>query len=143
LLWGPWYFLPGFLTNRSSVSYCTESLTAQKTLWGNPKSNPRSFPYWNSAHGGGKGGGAYRRRDSSGEVFREVGEVMAVTSRYGSASEVVGVGWSTCAGGGVRRRRVFRPAHGETIQLVSRRSPVRRFGSSGEALLGLRAWGAS
>jgi hypothetical protein len=43
---------------------------------------------------------------------------MAVTSRYGSASEVVGVGRSTYAGGGVRRRRVLRPAHNEIIQLV-------------------------
>jgi hypothetical protein len=61
------------------------------------------------------GGGAYRRRDSSGEASREVGEV---TSRYGSVSEVVRVGRSMCAGGGVRRRRVFRPAHGEIVQLV-------------------------
>jgi hypothetical protein len=51
-------------------------------------------------------------------VSREVGEVTAVMLTYGSASEVVGVGWSTCAGGEVRRRRVFWPAHGETVQLV-------------------------
>jgi predicted dehydrogenase len=88
------------------------------TPWGNPKSNPRSFPYRNSTHGGGKGGGAYRRWDSSGEASREVGEVTAVTLRYGSASEVVGVGWSTCAGGGVRQRQVLWPAHGEIVQLV-------------------------
>jgi hypothetical protein len=41
-----------------------------------------------------------------------------VTLRYGSASEVVGDGRSTCAGGGVRRRRVSRSAHGEIVQLV-------------------------
>jgi hypothetical protein len=41
-----------------------------------------------------------------------------VTSRYGSASEVVGDGRSTCAGGGIRRRRVLRPAHGEIVKLV-------------------------
>jgi hypothetical protein len=90
----------------------------QKTPWGNPKSISRSFPYWNSTRGGGKGGGAYRRWDSSDEASREVGEVTAVTSRYGSASEVVEVGRSTCVGGGVRRRRVLRPAHGKIIQLV-------------------------
>jgi hypothetical protein len=88
------------------------------TPWGNPKSIPRSFPYWNSTHGRGKGKEAYRWRDSSGKASREVGEVMAVTSRYGSASEMVGVDWSTCASGGVRRRRVLRPAHGEIVQLV-------------------------
>ena len=48
----------------------------------------------------------------------EVREVTVVTSKYGSASEVVEVDWSTCAGEEVRRRRVFRPAHSETVQLV-------------------------
>jgi hypothetical protein len=43
----------------------------QKTPWGNPKSNPRSFPYRYSTRGGEKGGGAYQRRDSSGEVVDE------------------------------------------------------------------------
>jgi hypothetical protein len=32
---------------------------------------------------------------------------------------MVGVGRSTCAGGGARRRRVFRPAHDVIVQLVS------------------------
>jgi hypothetical protein len=50
-----------FLTNGPSGYFSTESLTMQKTPWGNPKSNSRSFPYWNSTHGGEKGGGAYRR----------------------------------------------------------------------------------
>jgi hypothetical protein len=118
LRYGPWYFIPAFLTNRSSGYYFTESLTMQKTSWGNPKSNPWSFPYWNSTRGRGKGGGAYRRRDSSGEASREVEEVTAVTLRYGSASEVVEVGRSTCAGRGVHQRRVLRPAHGEIVQLV-------------------------
>jgi hypothetical protein len=118
LRYGPWYFLPAFLTNRPSGYYFTNSLTMQKTPWGNHKSNLRFFPYGNSTRGRGKGGGAYRRWDSSGEASREVGEVTAVTSRHGSVSEVVGVCRSTCTGGGVRRRRVLRPAHGEIFQLV-------------------------
>jgi hypothetical protein len=65
-----------------------------------------------------RGRGAYRRRDSSGEVVDGVGEVAAITSRYWSASEVVGVGQSTRTGRGVCRRRVFRPAHGKIVQLV-------------------------
>jgi hypothetical protein len=92
------------------------------TPWGNPKYNSRSFPYRNSTCGEGKGGGTYRRRDRSGEASREVGEVTTVTLRYGSASEVVGVGRSTCAGEGVRRRRVLRPAHGEIVQLVAQKA---------------------
>jgi hypothetical protein len=44
--------------------------------------------------------------------------VTVVTSRCGSASEMAGVGGSSCAGGGVRRRRVFQPAHGGIDQLV-------------------------
>jgi hypothetical protein len=89
-----------------------------KTPWGNSKSNSWSFPYWNSTRGEGKGGGAYRQRDSSGEVSREVGEVTAVTLRYESSSKVVGVGRSTCTDGGVRQRRVLWPAHGDIVQLV-------------------------
>jgi hypothetical protein len=77
---------------------------AETPPWGNPKSNPRSFPYWNSTHSGEKGGRAYRPRDSSSEVSREVEEVTVVTSRYGSTSEMAGVGQSSCTGGVVRRR---------------------------------------
>jgi hypothetical protein len=98
------------------------SLTMQKTRWGKFKSNPRSFPYWNSTCGREKGGRAYWRRSSSVEVSREVKEVTTVTSRYRSALEVVGVGGSSCAGGGVRRRRVFWPAHGGIVQLVGSES---------------------
>jgi hypothetical protein len=76
----------------------------RKTPWGKSKSNMWSYPYWNSTLGGEKGGGAYRRRDSSGEVSRDVGEVTAIMSRYGPVSEIAGVGQSSCAGGGVRRR---------------------------------------
>jgi hypothetical protein len=94
----------------------------QKTPWGKSKSNLRSYPYWNSTRGGEKDSGAYRRRNSSGEVSREVGEVTAVTSRYGSASEMAGVGRSSCIGGGVHRRRVIRPAHGGMVQSVGSES---------------------
>jgi hypothetical protein len=104
----------------------------QKTPWGNPKSFLRSFPYWNSTHDGGNGGGAYRRPDSSGEASKKVGEVTAVTSRYGSASNVVGVVRSTCAGGGVHRRRVLRPTHGEFIGWLGRLDQVTRGGTREE-----------
>jgi hypothetical protein len=51
-----------------------------------------------------KGGGAYQRRGCSGEGSGEVRGSLAITSRYGSSAMVVGVGRSTCAGGGARRR---------------------------------------
>jgi hypothetical protein len=103
--------------------YSPESLTAQKTPWGDSKSNPRSFLYLNSVRGGGKGGGAYRLRDSSGEVSREVGEVTAVTSMCASSSEVTGVGGSTCVGGGVCRRQGLQPNHDD----IARSSVLGRF----------------
>jgi hypothetical protein len=149
-------------------------LTDQKTPWGFPNPNPRSFSQLNSTHSRRKGRKAYRRRDHSGEVTEGVGEVVTVTLMCGSSPGMVGVGRSTCAGGGVCRWRVFWPAHSVIVQLVSlggltrwhrggtqkefengaetysvhvRRwaEEVRRgwFGVSGEALLGLRAWGAS
>jgi hypothetical protein len=92
------------------------SLTIQKTPWGFTKPNPRSFPQLNSARGGGKGGGAYRRRDCTGEVVEDVGEVATVTLVCGSSPGMVGVGRSTCAGGGSRRRRGIRPAHSKIAQ---------------------------
>jgi hypothetical protein len=52
-----------------------------------------------------KGGGAYWRRDCSGEVVKGVGEVLTVMSMCGSSPAMVGVGRSTCAGGRARRRR--------------------------------------
>jgi hypothetical protein len=64
-----------------------------------------------------KSGGAYRRRGCSGEGSGEVWESLAITSRYGSSAAVVGVGRSACAGGGARRRRGIRPAHGTIIRL--------------------------
>jgi hypothetical protein len=92
------------------------SLTIQKTHWGSTKPNPRSFPQLNSSRIGGKGGGAYRRRDCSGEVVEGVGEVLRVTAMCGSPSGVVGVGRSTCAGGGARRWRGVRPNPGTIDQ---------------------------
>jgi hypothetical protein len=64
-----------------------------------------------------RGGGAYRRRDCSGEVVEDVGEVLRVTAMCGSPSGMVGVGRSTCAGGEAHRRRGVRPAHGAIVQL--------------------------
>jgi hypothetical protein len=66
-------------------------------------------PKSNSTRGGRKGGGAYRRRDCSGEVAEGVGEVLRVTAMCGSPSGMVGVDRSTCAGGEARRRRGVRP----------------------------------
>ena len=92
--------------------YSNVSLTVQKTPWGSSKPNPRSLPQFNSSRGGRKGGGAYRRRDCSGEVVEGEGEVLRVTAMCGSPSGMVGVGRSTCAGGGARRRRGVRPIQG-------------------------------
>ena len=64
-----------------------------------------------------KGGGAYRRRSCSGEGSGEVRGSLAITSRYGSLAVVVEVCWSECVGGGARRRRGIRPAHGAIIRL--------------------------
>jgi hypothetical protein len=63
-----------------------------------------------------RGGGAYRRRDCSGEVAEGVGEVLRVKAMCGSPSGMAGVGRSTCAGGEARRRRGVRPAHGAIVQ---------------------------
>jgi hypothetical protein len=65
---------------------------------------------------GERGGGAYRRRDCSGEVVEDVGEVLRVMTMCGSLSGMVGVGRSTCAGGDARRRRGIRSAHGAIVQ---------------------------
>jgi hypothetical protein len=45
-------------------------------------------------------------------VVEDVGEVSGITAMCGLPSGMVGVGRSTCAGGGARRRRGVRPAHG-------------------------------
>jgi hypothetical protein len=100
-------------------------LTVQKTPWGSTKPNPRSFPQLNSSRGGGKGVGAYQRRDCSGEVVEDVGEVLRVTAMCGSPSGMVGVGRSTCAGGGARRRRGVRHIQGTIDQSNGSKSFTR------------------
>jgi hypothetical protein len=59
-----------------------------------------------------RGGGAYRRQDCFDEVVEGVGEVLRVKAMCGSPSGMVGVGRSTCAGGGARRQRGVRPNQG-------------------------------
>jgi hypothetical protein len=51
-----------------------------------------------------------------------VGEVTAVTSVCGSASEVVGAALATSAGGGGCRWLLLRPNHGGRVQLKYTRS---------------------
>jgi hypothetical protein len=60
-----------------------------ENLVGFIKPNPRSFFQLNSSRGGGKGGGAYRRRGCSGEVVKGIGEVVTVTSMCGSSPGMV------------------------------------------------------
>jgi hypothetical protein len=76
-----------------------------------------------------KGGGAYRRRGCSGEGSGKVWGSLAITSRYGSSAMVVGVGRSTRASGGARRRRGIRPNQGGTVQLNGSGSFTRDQGS--------------
>jgi hypothetical protein len=87
-------------------------------------------PNSNSNCGRRKSGGAYRRRDCSGEVVEDedVGEVSGITAMCGSLSGMVGVGRSTCAGGDARRRRGVRPAHGSIVQLNGSESFTREQG---------------
>jgi hypothetical protein len=64
-----------------------------------------------------KGGQAFRRQGCSDEGSGEVQESLAIMSRYGSSAMAVGVGQSTCAGGGARRRRGIQPNQGVIDQL--------------------------
>jgi hypothetical protein len=101
------------------------SLPVQKTP-GVPLNITRGpSPKLNSTRGGGKGGGAYRRRDCSGEVAECVGEVLRVTAMCGSPSGMVRVGQSTCAGEGARRWRGVRPIQGTIDQLDGSESFTR------------------
>jgi hypothetical protein len=64
-----------------------------------------------------RGGAAYWRRERSGGGLGEVREVLAVTSRGGSPTVMVGIGLAACAGSRARRWRVLRPAHDGIFQL--------------------------
>jgi hypothetical protein len=64
-----------------------------------------------------KGGGAYQQRGCSGEGSGEARGSLAIKPRCGSSAVVVGVGRSTCVGGGARRRRGILPAHDAIVQL--------------------------
>jgi hypothetical protein len=99
------------------VHYSLESTALQKTPEGFTKSNPRSFPIGIVTAEEESGGGAYRRRDCSGEVVEDVGEVLRVMAMCGSPLGMVGVGQSTCSGGGAQQRRGVRPNQGDTVQL--------------------------
>jgi hypothetical protein len=83
-----------------------------------------------------RGGGAYRRRDCSGEVVENVGEVLRVMAMCGSPSGMVGVGRSTCAGGDARRRRGIRPTHGAIVQVNRSESFARGQEGQGRKELG-------
>jgi hypothetical protein len=96
--------------------YSSESLTVQKTPWILLILTRGPSPKSNSTRGEGKGGGAYRRRDCSGEVAEGVGEVLKVTTMCGSSSGMVGVGRSTSTGGGACRRQGVRPIQGTIDQ---------------------------
>jgi hypothetical protein len=104
----PHRLVPGLHSN--------ELLTSQKNPWVILILTRGPSPKLNSTRGGRKGGGAYRRRDCSGEVAEGVGEVLRVTTMCGSPSGMVGVGRSAGAGRGARRRRGVRPIHGKIDQ---------------------------
>jgi hypothetical protein len=55
-------------------------------------------------------------------VVSDVGEVTAVTSVCGSASEVAGAALATSAGGGGRRWLLLRPNHDGRVQSKCTRS---------------------
>jgi hypothetical protein len=61
-------------------------------------------------------------------VVENVGEVSGIAAMCGLPSGMVGVGRSTCAGGGARRRRGVRPAHGAIGQLNGSESFTREQG---------------
>jgi hypothetical protein len=117
LHWGPWRKVLNVLqtgpqfTIHLSLWLCKKP---PKVLW-NRTRDPSPNGTVTAAEE--KGGGAYRRRGCSGEGSGEVQGSLAITSRYGSSVMVVGVGRSTCAGGGARRWWGIRPNHGAIVQL--------------------------
>jgi hypothetical protein len=105
--------------------YSIELLTIQKTPWVLLILTRGPSHKSNSTRGGRKGGGAYRRRDCSGEVAEGVEEVLRVTAMCGSPSGMVGVGRSTCIGGGAGRRRGVQPIQGTIDQSNGSKSFTR------------------
>jgi hypothetical protein len=86
---GPWRVFQVFLTDQSMGYYSHEPLTLQKTPWVLLVLTRGPSPNLNSNRGRRKGGGAYRRRDCSGEVVEDVGEVSGITAMCGSPSRIV------------------------------------------------------
>jgi hypothetical protein len=84
LHWGPWRLFLVFFADQSLGYYSHGSLTLQKTPWVLQILTRGPSPILNSNHGRRKNGGAYRRRDCSGEVVEDVGEVLGITTVCGS-----------------------------------------------------------
>jgi hypothetical protein len=85
---------------------------------GSSNPNPRSFPQFKQYPRQKKGRRGLPAARLLGEVAEGVGEVLTVMTMCGSPSGMVGVGRSTCAGGGARRRRGVRPIQGEIDKQV-------------------------
>jgi hypothetical protein len=113
---GPWVKAKSFFAVLPLRHYSPESLTVQKAPWPSLPLTRSPFPNVNSTRGKEKGGAAYRRRDRSGEGQGWLGEALAVTARCGSMAGMAGIARSTRAGGCSRRRRVYRPNHGDLVQ---------------------------
>jgi hypothetical protein len=117
LRWGPWRKI---LNELQTGPRCTIHMSLR--LCRKPPRVPRNRTRDPSPNGTvtaaeKKGGGAYRRRGCSGEGSREVQEPLAITSRCGSPTMVVGGGRSTRAGGGAHWRRGVWPNQGDIVQL--------------------------
>jgi hypothetical protein len=117
LHWGPWQKV-------LSVLQTGPRFTIQLSLWlcRKPPRFLRNRTHDPSPNGPvtatkEKGRGAYQRRGCSGEGSSEVLGSLAITPKCGSSAMVVGVGRSTRAGGGARRRRGIRPNHDAIVQL--------------------------
>jgi hypothetical protein len=109
----------GFVSG--SLAKCSEFITYRSSVYYSHESYPNGTVIATKE----KGGGAYRRRDCSGEVVECVGEVLTATPMCGSSPAMVIVGRSTCAGGRARRRQGFWPAHGAIVQLNGSESFTR------------------
>jgi hypothetical protein len=113
---GPWVKTKSTHANLPLSHYSPESLTVQKAPWLSLPLTRGPSPNVNSTRGKEKGGAAYRRRERSGEGQGWLGEALAVTARCGSTAGMAGIARSTRAGGCSRRRRVYRPNHGDLVQ---------------------------